>query len=156
VALPLLLPPSLLPPQVDLVDVQGRPICPVPGGQCWVQVTPCIPPGLRGNRHRAFVVGIDSYRALRSLTKCRADARRMAKVLESRGYRVQLADNVDLHTLTRLFEEFLDGLFPGCTVVVFFSGHGVQGSQDSFLVAADGPGPGTPPLKPLLGPWGLL
>jgi hypothetical protein len=94
--------------------------------------------------HRAFVVGINAYRAggdFTRLAKCVGDARAMAALLDRSGYDVVTLLDPTRAQLVTAFEAFCASL-SGSTqkVVVHFSGHGVAPVGEQFLIAADASG----------------
>jgi len=104
-----------------------------------------LSPALAGQRY-ALVIGIDGYRALDKLPSCVADAEAVAKVLEeSGGFKViQLtdraaeADRPTLATVRRRIEHVATVAEKGDTVLLFFSGHGVERGGAAYLVPIDG------------------
>jgi uncharacterized caspase-like protein len=96
-------------------------------------------PVARGT-HRAFVVGINSYRPdFPLLSKCVQDAIDMEDLLTRKGYDVDLVTDVTRSQLISSFEKFCGSLSGAEKVLVHFSGHGFssESALQSFLVCAD-------------------
>jgi formylglycine-generating enzyme required for sulfatase activity/uncharacterized caspase-like protein len=100
-----------------------------------------------GGERYALVIGIDGYRALDKLTSCVADAEAVAKVLEESGGfstvirltdRAAEADRPTLATVRRRIEHVAKAAEKGDTVLLFFSGHGVERGGAGYLVPIDG------------------
>ncbi len=131
-------------PQVELLgpdDAQlaaGAPL--VPGTQYKAELLDPLPPPLhlRPPRHHAFVVGNSHYRHMDELPQCTNDACGMFGLLTKGGYIVTLLLDATLDAYTRAFAAFVRTLAEGDTVVVFFSGHGMQVGCDGYLVPVDG------------------
>ncbi len=89
----------------------------------------------------AFIVGNEAYPSA-PLAKCVADAEDMRDLLLASGYppgnvvTVFNASKADLLSALRQFVVRLDGAV-GCHVVVFYSGHGLEGAGDNFLLPVD-------------------
>lgn len=89
--------------------------------------------------NRAFIVGINNYANLTPLVKAVNDARAIAATLQGLGYQTTLlidgqADRLPFFTA---WEQFLSTVQAGDTVVVFFSGHGLQLSGANYLMPRD-------------------
>jgi uncharacterized caspase-like protein len=84
---------------------------------------------LRGKR-LALVIGVSDYRHLPPLPSARKDAKAMADLLCSWGYTlitgVPVLDPTKKGMKTALVE-LRRAMEDGCTVVVYFTGHGVKG-----------------------------
>jgi hypothetical protein len=95
------------------------------------------PPACPRSSFRAFVIGNNAYQHLPPLSKCINDANAMAKLLGRKGYDV----TVLLDTTSEAFRDqvccFAESLCPGDTVVVHFSGHGLQQRDGNRLVFID-------------------
>ncbi len=86
----------------------------------------------------AFVCGNNAYMKEAPLHSCVGDARAMTELLVTHGYSAVLVEDGDLVTTQSAFELFLQGLQPGHTAVVYFSGHGVQFEGINYLLPIDG------------------
>jgi hypothetical protein len=93
--------------------------------------------GAPGSFH-ALVIGNNAYTHLPALSKCVNDAQDMADLLASKGYAVTLVKDGCLADMQDALEGFASKLQAGCTVVVYFSGHGVCVSDMNYLVPVDG------------------
>ncbi len=100
-----------------------------------------LPPGerlLRGKR-LALVFGIRNYVSQPRLPAARKDAKAVANLLRSWGYTLIRGGPV-LDATKAVMDAALDklraALSDGCTVVVYFAGHGLQG----LLAPADATG----------------
>ncbi|SIN62253.1 Caspase domain-containing protein [Parasphingorhabdus marina DSM 22363] len=85
----------------------------------------------------AFVVGVDKYQHIRPLERAVADARSIAAKVESFGYQVQLAENVDADGLFRSFDTFYSNLEPNSAVFIYMAAHGIQSAGTNFILPAD-------------------
>jgi uncharacterized caspase-like protein len=100
-----------------------------------------LPPGerlLRGKR-LALVFGVSKYTHLPPLPSATKDARAMADLCCSWGYTL-ITGNAVLDATKAVMDAALDelraALADGCTVVLYFAGHGLQG----LLAPADATG----------------
>ena len=82
----------------------------------------------------AFVVGISSYPGPLYLSACRADAEDMAWLLHRKGYAVTRLLDPGPEQFCSAFSRFVESLELEATVVIFFSGHGVQVGGVNFLI----------------------
>ncbi len=85
----------------------------------------------------AFVVGMTDYTTLRPLKNAVQDARLMAKTLEDVGFTVELVENLPKAELEARLTAFRRSISPGATVLVYFAGHGIQYSDENYLIPAD-------------------
>lgn len=91
---------------------------------------------------RALLVGVDRYDNLGAddqLLRAINDARSVGKLLQSIGFNVQAGENSTRAQFNALWQGFLEQIEPGDTVVLFFSGHGVEIEGQNFLLPSDVP-----------------
>ena len=88
-------------------------------------------------RHRALVIGNNSYRYMPPLAKCVNDAQAMDGLLDRKGYHVTLLEDADVASFTAQLDAFVDSLCPAATVVLHFSGHGCQVAGVNHLLFVD-------------------
>jgi uncharacterized caspase-like protein len=92
----------------------------------------------------AFVVGIDAYDNLlaqQQLKKAVNDAHAVSAALESVGYQVVAADNVDRRGFNEHWQRFLNRIEPGDEVAFFFAGHAIEIAGQNYLLTKDVPTP---------------
>lgn len=90
---------------------------------------------------RAFVVGINEYVAIGQLKKAVQDARSIAATLGDLGYEVTLLTDAQADRLPffTAWDRFLASVQQGDTVVMYFSGHGLQIRGVNYLMPRDVP-----------------
>ena len=86
---------------------------------------------------RSFALGNNAYPAPYALTKCVHDAEDVSAALASKGHAVTLLLNAGRDQVLQAFEAFVASLAPACTVVMFFSGHGLAVGGHNYLVPVD-------------------
>ncbi len=86
---------------------------------------------------RALVVGNNAYEHLNPLSKCINDANAMCDLLDRKGYDVTLLLDATSEAFRNQVCCFAESLCPGDTVVVHFSGHGLQQHGGNRLVFVD-------------------
>lgn len=89
---------------------------------------------------RAFVVGINKYTSLSTLTTAIEDAVAMTKALTELGFKVETLQEADRGTFDKRWSEFLTSLQPGDVAAFYFAGHGVQADTANYLLPKDTPG----------------
>ena len=82
----------------------------------------------------AFVVGVASYPAPLGLPACSVDAEDMAWLLHRKGYAVTRLLDPGPDQFSSAFSRFVESLELDATVLIFFSGHGVQVGGVNFLI----------------------
>jgi uncharacterized caspase-like protein len=87
-------------------------------------------------RRLALVIGNDAYPG-NSLRNAVNDARSMKTVLEDAGFTVQISLNATLQQMEMAIDEFTGGVRPGDISLFFYSGHGMQISEQNYLVPVD-------------------
>ena len=86
---------------------------------------------------RAFVVGNSKYLYLAPLDKATDDALEVRVQLAALGFGVDGSVDIGASDFERRFKTFVEKLKKDDTVVLFYSGHGVQIDGQSCLVSAD-------------------
>jgi hypothetical protein len=72
----------------------------------------------------------------------------MGELLYRKGYRVTLVLDCSLEALLAAIDGFQMTLHPGCTAVVYFSGHGESEGGQNFLLPSDASTCGEVPVSP--------
>jgi len=85
----------------------------------------------------ALVIGNDSYTKITPLRNARADARAIGRSLESAGFDVSVAIDLDRSGMNAAIRQFRARLAGGDDAVFYFSGHGVQLGGTSYLLPTD-------------------
>ena len=93
-------------------------------------------------RKLALVIGINNYREVPKLEKAIGDAEAIGKALSGLGFQVTTALDMDRRGLNLALSKLYSSIEPGDTVLVHYSGHGVQIENDNYLLPADVPAPG--------------
>ncbi|NVO12488.1 MAG: caspase family protein [Rhodoplanes sp.] len=62
------------------------------------------------------------------------DARAVAGELRTRGFDVELGENLSKQAMERAIQRFEAKITPGATALVYFSGHGLQVGRENYLV----------------------
>ena len=89
----------------------------------------------------ALVIGMNDYREIPKLEKAVGDAQAIADKLSALGYQVTTALNQDRRGLNLALSRLYASIEPGDTVLVHYSGHGVQIESDNYLLPVDVPAP---------------
>jgi uncharacterized caspase-like protein len=89
----------------------------------------------------ALVIGIDAYREVPALQKAVGDAGAIADKLAGLGFDVRKVIDADRRALNVELANFYGRISPGDTVLVHFSGHGVEIGGQNYLLPADIPLP---------------
>ena len=124
---------------VQLAGCAGSELEVEAGAAAFVHVTP-RPGAWRASgechpaSHAAFVVGVASYPPPLHLSGCRVDAEDMAWLLHGKGYAVTRLLDPGPEQFSTAFSRFVESLEPEGTVLIFFSGHGVQVGGVNFLI----------------------
>lgn len=88
-------------------------------------------------QRRALIFGNDSYQNVPKLKNARADAKSMAKVLDSLGYAVRAHYDVNERDMKKAIRDFTRGVSGGDEVLFYFAGHGVQIGSANYLLPMD-------------------
>jgi Caspase domain len=89
----------------------------------------------------AFVIGINNYKEIPKLEKAVGDAQAIAQTLSGLGYQVTTALDMDRRNLNLALSKLYASIEPGDTVLLHYSGHGVQIENDNYLLPSDVPAP---------------
>jgi Caspase domain len=92
-------------------------------------------------RKLALVIGINNYKEVPKLEKAVGDAEAIGQALSGLGFEVSTALDVDRRGLNLALSKLYASIEPGDTVLVQYSGHGVQIESDNYLLPADVPAP---------------
>ena len=93
----------------------------------------------------ALVVGVDRYENLppdQNPAKAVRDARAIGAALETLGFDVEIAENIDRSDFYRAWRRFVTRVRPGDMATLYFSGLGVEQSGVNYLLPSDTPGEG--------------
>lgn len=99
------------------------------------------PPGLRGGRQLAIVIGNDTYAAYPALATARADARAVADVLKRRyGFETRLVLDGTRFDILSALNDARESLGDKDSLLVYFAGHGEldAASGEGYWVPVDG------------------
>jgi Caspase domain len=92
-------------------------------------------------RKLALVIGINNYRDVPKLEKAVGDATAIGQALTTLGFEVSTALDMDRRSLNLALAKLYGSIEPGDTVLIHYSGHGVQIESDNYLLPADVPAP---------------
>ncbi len=92
-------------------------------------------------RKLALVIGINNYKEVPKLEKAVGDAEAVGQALSGLGFQVTTALDMDRRNLNLALSKLYASIEPGDTVLVHYSGHGVQIENDNYLLPADVPAP---------------
>jgi hypothetical protein len=87
----------------------------------------------------ALVIGNNAYRDVPKLEKAVGDAKAIGQTLANLGYDVTTALDLDRRGLNLALSKLYASIQPGDTVLVHYSGHGVQIENDNYLLPIDVP-----------------
>ena len=93
---------------------------------------------VRAEERHALLIGNSAY-AHEPLKNPTHDARDLAKLLESLGFRVTLLENADLKTMKTAVKRFAQQLNNDSVGLFFFSGHGIQHEGKNYLLPVGTP-----------------
>jgi hypothetical protein len=89
----------------------------------------------------ALVIGMNDYKEIPKLEKAVGDAQAIAGQLTALGYAVTTALDLDRRALNLQLAKLYAAIEPGDTVLVHYSGHGIQIENDNYLLPIDVPAP---------------
>jgi hypothetical protein len=90
-------------------------------------------------RKLALVIGNNDYRDVPKLDKAVGDAQAIGQALAGLGFEVTTALDADRRTLNLALSKLYAAIEPGDTVLIQYSGHGVQIENDNYLLPIDVP-----------------
>ena len=96
-----------------------------------------LPMHAEAAKRLALVVGNDSYRLIGPLRNARADAKAVARALESAGFEVTVKTDLGKDALKAALRNFKAKVEGGDDAVFYFSGHGVQFGAANYLLPVD-------------------
>ncbi len=85
----------------------------------------------------AFVVGMSDYTTISPLKNAVQDARLIAETLQSLGFTVEVSENAPKAQLEARLAAFRRSVPAGATVLIYFAGHGIQYSDENYLIPLD-------------------
>ncbi|MFN8828685.1 MAG: caspase family protein [Labrys sp. (in: a-proteobacteria)] len=91
----------------------------------------------------ALVIGNQDYSSVPKLSRAKNDAEAIGAVLQGLGFDVTKALDADEAAMGDAIDSFIGKVSPGDTVVVHFSGHGVEIDGRNYLLPIDTPSPDT-------------
>src|SRR3954447_15775462 len=111
---------------------------PVVAGSSAAKVEPTVGTptvGTPTGRPVALVIGNAAYPdAGLPLTQPVNNARALAAVLKDTGFDVTLGEDLGKQAMEQTFEAFKAKVQPGATVLIFFSGYGIQAGRQTYMV----------------------
>ncbi|WLR95010.1 caspase family protein [Shinella zoogloeoides] len=90
-----------------------------------------------GSTRLALVIGNQNYKDLPALKNARADADAMKGALTDVGFDVQLIADAEKAGMERALIEFRNKITADSVVLVYYAGHGLQASEENYLVPTD-------------------
>lgn len=111
-------------------------------GPVCAQVAPVEPaPALQGPEQRvALVIGNSNYQNAPQLANPDNDAQSMAQFLNSAGFEVVAATDLNQNDMLRVVQDFsakVSARGPNTVAMVYYAGHGVQLAGENYLVPVD-------------------
>ena len=94
---------------------------------------------VRAETRAALVIGINEYQNVPKLEKAVADAQAMANELKTLGFEVTPLINPTRRNIYAALSAITGKLQPGDTMLLHYSGHGVQIDGENYLLPADIP-----------------
>ena len=95
----------------------------------------------QAEKRLALVIGIDDYQEVPKLQKAVGDATAIADKLANLGFIVEKSFNADRRKLNLALANLYKQIEPGDTVLIHYSGHGVEIAGQNYLLPADIPAP---------------
>jgi Caspase domain/Bacterial SH3 domain len=89
----------------------------------------------------ALVIGINDYKEVPKLEKAVGDAKAVGEKLKTLGFQVTEVLDVDRRQFNLALSKFYGLIEPGDTVLVHYSGHGVELQGQNYLLPTDVPAP---------------
>jgi uncharacterized caspase-like protein len=91
-------------------------------------------------RRLALVIGNSNYQTVKALPNPANDAKAVAQLLNTAGFEVVMAFDLDRDTLKQVVSEFSARITesgPNSAALVYYAGHGLQVDGENFLVPVD-------------------
>lgn len=85
----------------------------------------------------ALVIGNQTYKDLPALKNARADASAMKDALAEVGFDVELIEDAEKTGMERGLIAFRNKITAGAVVLIYYAGHGLQASEENYLVPTD-------------------
>ena len=112
-----------------------------PIGSAQAQDVAKAPVALAGPEQRvALVIGNSNYRNVVQLPNPIRDAKAIAKVLNTAGFEVTSATDLNHNEMIQVVQDFsakIAGRGPNAVAMVYYAGHGVQLAGENYLVPVD-------------------
>ncbi len=112
-----------------------------PVGSAQAQDAARAPAALAGPEQRvALVIGNSNYRNVVTLPNPVNDAKAIAKVLNTAGFEVTSATDLNHNEMIQVVQDFsakIAGRGPNAVAMVYYAGHGVQLAGENYLVPVD-------------------
>lgn len=87
---------------------------------------------------QSLAIGISHHTPSRlNLKPCLDDAKDLTRSLQSIGFDAHVVLDADLATIQHKINKFVRRIQPGAVVFFYFSGHGVQGNGNNYLIPSD-------------------
>lgn len=96
-----------------------------------------LTPGALGAANVALLIGNNDYRELPRLANPVNDARLVAESLQSIGFAVTVATNLDSERMEAALDSFSEQSAGADIAILFFAGHGLQLEGENFLLPID-------------------
>lgn len=107
----------------------------------WVGICLMLTDVAFAEKRLALVIGINDYREVPKLEKAVGDATAIGDKLATLGFSVTKVLNPDRRTLNLALTNLYKIIEPGDTVLIHYSGHGVEIDKQNYLLPADIPNP---------------
>lgn len=91
-------------------------------------------------RRLALVIGNSNYETVKTLANPANDAKAVAQLLNTAGFEVVMAFDLDRDTLKQVVSEFsarITETGPNSAALIYYAGHGLQVDGENFLVPVD-------------------
>jgi acyl-[acyl carrier protein]--UDP-N-acetylglucosamine O-acyltransferase len=86
---------------------------------------------------KALVIGNDNYKSVTKLQNAREDAKAIAEMLTSAGWKVSLKLDLSEKEMKTALRNFKNDVNPGDETTFFYAGHGVQFGTSNYLLPID-------------------
>jgi Caspase domain/Bacterial SH3 domain len=106
-----------------------------------IMIVPGFIAAAEASKRIALVIGNNDYKEVPKLDKAVGDATAIGEKLAAIGFEVTTAFNMDRRNLNQVLSKLYGKIEPGDTVLVQYSGHGVEIAGQNFLLPIDIPLP---------------